>query len=146
MIVVAFLVMLGGAVGGLYYWGIDPLAKLGLVPTKAPEPVVAVVVPPSYVDFGLLVVPIIRDREVRNQAEMIIRLEVPGDKKEAVAALLPRLQAGFLESMIIFLPPSLRERATIDSEAVRRNLQVTSDRIAGPGMIKNVVVEHAEVK
>jgi len=146
MIVVAFLVMLAGAVGGLYYWGIDPLAKLGLVPTKAPEPVVAVVVPPTFVDFGLLVVPIIRDREVRNQAEMIIRLQVPSDKKEAVAALLPRLQAGFLEDMIIFLPPSLREHGTVDGEAVRRRLQADSDRIAGPGMVKDVVVEHAEVK
>ena len=146
MIVVAFLVMLGGAVGGLYYWGIDPLAKLGLVPTKAPEPVVPVVVPPTFVDFGLLVVPVIRDREVRSQAEMILRLQVPGDKKEAVATLLPRLQAGYLEDMIIYLSASLKEHETIDSEAVRRRLQTASDRIAGPGMIKDVVVEHAEVK
>jgi len=146
MIVVAFLIMLAGAVGGLYYWGIDPLAKLGLAPAKTPEPVVAVVVPPTYVDFGLLLVPIIRDREVVNQAEMILRLSVPGDKKETVAALLPRLQAGFLEDMIIFLPPMLRDHGEIDREAVRRRLQGDSDRIAGPGLIKDVVVENAAVK
>jgi len=146
MIVVAFLIMLGGAVGGLYYWGIDPLAKLGLAPAKKAEPVVAVVTPPTYVDFGLLVVPIIRDREVHNQAEMIIRLEVPADKKEEVAAMLPRLQANFLEDMIIFMPLSLREHGPVDVAAVSRRLQATSDRVAGQGLIKDVIVEHAEIK
>ena len=146
MIVVAFLIMLGGAVGGLYYWGIDPLAKLGLVPAKTPEPVVVPVVPPTYVDFGLMVVPLIRDREVHNQAEMILRLEVPGDKKEAVTAMLPRIQAGMLEDMIIFLPPTLREHPEIDRDAVRKRLLIDAERIAGPGMVKGVEVENAAIK
>lgn len=146
MIVVAFLVMLGGAVGGLYYWGFDPLAKLGLVAAKQPEAAKPPPpTPPTYVDFGLLIVPLIRDREVRSQAEMIIRLEVPADKKEAVAANLPRLQAGFLEDMIVFLPSAVHG-SIVDSVAARRKLQATADRVAGPGMIKDVVIEHAEVK
>ncbi len=145
--IVAFFMMIGGVIGGLYYWGIDPLAKLGLTLGKAPAVEQKLVVKPSgYVDFGLLVVPLIRDREVRSQAELILRLEVPMDGKEAVAAQLPRLQAAYLEDMIIFLPVSMRASNVLDITAIRQRLQLVSDRVLGPGQIRNVVVEHSDIQ
>jgi hypothetical protein len=148
-IVVAFLLMIGGVLGGLYYWGIDPLAKvginLGLTPAT-PAATAPAVVLPSYVDFGLLLVPVIQDREVKHQAEMILRLEVVPAKKDDVAADLPRLQAGFLEDMMGFLPMALRDSSELDIPAIRRRLQGVADRILGPGAVKDVIVENAELK
>ncbi|TAN64440.1 MAG: flagellar basal body-associated protein FliL, partial [Magnetospirillum sp.] len=65
-IVVALLLLIGAVIGGLYFWGIDPLAKLGITAPvvhkdEAPPPPP----PPSYVDFGILIIPVIQDREVK---------------------------------------------------------------------------------
>lgn len=147
-IVVAFLLMIGGVVGGLYYWGIDPLAKLGVhlgnapvAPEAPPKPVM-----PSFVDFGLLLVPVIQEHEVKHQAEMILRLQVEPDKKDMVGAQLPRLQAAFLEDMMEFLPLSLRDSSELDLAAVRGRLQAVADRVVGRGAVKDVFIENSELK
>ena len=147
-IVVAFLLMIGGVVGGLYYWGIDPLAKLGINLGIAPEVPAAkpTVAPPAYVDFGLLLVPVIQDREVKHQAEMILRLRVDPDRREMVGSQLPRLQAAFLEDMMGYLPLALRDASELDFPTIRSRLLAVSDRIVGPGAVKDVIIENAELK
>lgn len=147
-IVVAFLMMVGALIGGLYFWGIDPLAKfnqlVGNAPSdpKAPLPVQ----PPAYVDFGLLIVPVVQDREVRKQAELILRLEVPFEKKELVAQNLPRLQNAYLQDMMSFLPIHLRDSDRLDQAVVRRRLVLLSEKVLAPGLVKDVVIEQASVK
>jgi hypothetical protein len=146
-IVIAFLLMLAAIVGGLYFWGIDPLAPLHAViapktqPDAPPPPPQA-----TFVDFGILTVPIIQDREVKKQADMVVRLEVFPAKKDLVANNLPRLQAAFLEDMIAFLPLIVRDNQPLDVVAVRRRLQAVGDRVMGPGMVKGVVIENPLVK
>lgn len=150
IIIVAFLLMLGAVIGGLYFWGIDPLAKfeamMGMGPPADPNEVEPSTNTPSYVDFGLLLVPLIQDREVKGRAEMIVRLQVPPDKKVDVARALPRLQAAFLQEMLSFLPLHLREGGEPGSSAVSRRLIRVAEKIAGPGMIIDVVIEQAAVK
>ncbi|MDA8231291.1 MAG: flagellar basal body-associated protein FliL [Magnetospirillum sp.] len=147
-IMVAFLLMAGAAIGGLYYWGIDPLAKLGF-PSLAKAPAAsapAVPQPPAFVDFGLLSVPVIEDREVRCQAQFIIRLEVAPGMKEKVADELPRLQADYLEDLIGFMPLAVHDDMDIDEDAVRRRLFAVSRQVLGDGVIKAVVIEHSALQ
>lgn len=151
--VIAFLLMVGAIIGGLYFLGIDPLEKFNVLVGNAPAPAaskdtakVPVVAPPSYVDFGLLIVPVVQDREVKKQAEMILRLEVPFDKKEVVAQNLPRLQNAFLADMMVFLPYQLRDSASIDHAAVRRRLTTLCDKVLGVGLVKDVSIEQSSVK
>lgn len=147
-IVIAFLMMVGALIGGLYFWGIDPLAKFNQLVGNAPaEPAAPVKVqPPSFVDFGLLIVPVVQDREVKKQAEMILRLEVPHEKKEVVAQHLPRLQNAYLQELMSFLPIHLRDSDKLDQAVVRRRLTALSERVLGPGMVKDVLIEQASVK
>jgi flagellar FliL protein len=148
-IVIAFLVMVGGLIGGLYFWGVDPLAKFNALVGNAPadpNAKVAVVLPPSFVEFGLLIVPVVQDREVKKQAEMIIRLEVPYEKKERVAQNLPRLQNAFLQEMMSFLPGHLRTATQMDHSIVQRRLLVQAEKVLGPGMVKDVLIEQSTVK
>ncbi len=148
VIILAFLLILGAVVGGLYYWGINPLAKLGLAPTH-PAPAgqhVVVATQPAYVDFGLLVVPIIQNHQVKSQAEMILRLQVSPSAKDRVAAMIPLLQASYLEDLMDFLPLSLHESPTLDLDAIRRQLVAVSRRVLGPRAIEDVIIENAAVR
>lgn len=150
--VVAFLMLVGGVIGGLYFWGFDPLAKfnalLGNAPVEqskdAPKPLI--VTPPSYVQFGLLIIPVVLDREVKKQAEFVLRLEVPFDKKELVAQNLPRLQNAYLADMMEFLPTQLRNTYSVDNNAVRKKLIQSSESVLGRGLVKDVLIEQATVK
>ncbi len=153
-IIIAFFMLTGAVIGGLYFWGVDPLSKLGLVINKAPDVKGSFRTPEhSYVDFGLLAVPLILDREVKAQAELIVRLDVVFEKKEMVAVNLPRLQAAYLEDMIGYLPSSFRNNggrpisvADLDVIAIRRRLQAVSDRVLGPGAVKAVEIEHTGLR
>lgn len=148
-IVVAFLLMVGATIGGFYFWGVDPLQKFNALVGNAPaEPQgeAKAAQPPGYVDFGLLIVPVVQDREVKKTAEMILRLEVPFDKKEVVAQNLPRLQNAFLADMMGFLPYQLRDGAALDVPAVRRRLTAICDKVLAPGMVRDVLIEQSSVK
>ncbi|CCG42142.1 hypothetical protein [Magnetospirillum molischianum] len=149
-IVISLLLILAGVVGGLYFWGIDPLAKLGidnpLSRSDAPPPAPPPPPPPSYVDFGLLMVPVIQNHEVRKQAEMIVRLEVDPKNKEIVARNLPRLQNAFLEDMINFLGSTVQPGQPLDTRAISRRLMIVADRTLGPGYLRNIVIENPNLK
>ncbi|CAA7613285.1 conserved hypothetical protein [Magnetospirillum sp. LM-5] len=149
-IVLAFLIMVGGLIGGLYFWGVDPLAKfnqlVGNAPADPNAPKVPAVTPPSFVEFGILIVPVVQDREIKKQAEMIIKLEVPYEKKEKVAQNLPRLQNAFLQEMMSFLPGHLRNQPQLDHATIQRRLQYQADKVLGAGMIKDVLIEQSTVK
>jgi hypothetical protein len=149
-IVVAFLLMVGGLIGGLYFWGVDPLAKFNALVGNAPAipetPAAPVAVPPSFVEFGLLIVPVVQDREIKKQAEMIIRLEVPHEKKERVAQNLPRLQNAFLQEMMSFLPSHLRTATQLDHAVIQRRLYMQAEKVLGAGMVKDVLIDQSTVK
>jgi len=147
-LVVALLMLIGAVIGGLYFWGVDPLAKLGITaPMMSKEPAAPPPPPPPvYVDFGLLIVPVIQDREVKKQAEMIVRLEVDPKNKEIVAKNLPRLQNAYLAEMITYLGATVREGQPLDVPAIRRRLTISAEKTLGGIYVKDVVIENPNLK
>ncbi len=146
--VVGLLMLIGAIIGGLYFWGVDPLAKLGITapmmnkePAAPPPPP-----PPTYVDFGLLIVPVIQDREVKKQAEMIVRLEVDPKNKEIVAKNLPRLQNAYLAEMMTYLGVTVKEGQALDIPAIRRRLTASAEKTLGGVYVKDVVIENPNLK
>ena len=150
VIVVAFLILVAGIIGGLYFWGFDPLGKIGIdigLAKKAPDiHILPPPAPPGVVDFGVLLVPVVINHEVNNQAEIIVRLQIPNDKRMEVVHLLPKLQANFLEDMIVFMPSQVRGNPILDQLPIRRRLLAVCDRTLGPGVVLDVVIEHAVLK
>jgi len=146
--VVALLMLIGAVIGGLYFWGVDPLAKLGITaPMMSKEPAAPPPPPPPvYVDFGLLIVPVIQDREVKKQAEMIVRLEVDPKNKEIVAKNLPRLQNAYLAEMITYLGNTVKEGQPLDVPAIRRRLTMAAEKTLGGVYVKDVVIENPNLK
>ena len=150
LVVLLLLISLGGIIGGMYYWGIDPLALVGLkqgeLQAKAKEAAAkataAMAVAPSFVDFGLLVVPVVQNHEVRAQAELVLRLQVPANKVEFTATYLPRLQAALLEDMMEFLPKVIHDFGGLDANAISKRMVVVGANTFGPGIIQDVVIEN----
>lgn len=149
-IIVAFLLMMGGLVGGLYFWGIDPIAKfnqlIGTAPADPTEPAAAPKTPPSFVEYGLLAVPVVEDHEVRRQVEMILRLEVPFEKREIVAQNIPRLQNAYLQDMMEYLPIHLRNGRRLDPPTLSARLLKLTEKTLGPGYVKSVMIDQTSVK
>lgn len=149
-IIIAFLLVMGGLVGGLYFWGIDPLEKFNVLIGNAPSvpgaEVKPTVAPPSYVEYGLLAVPVIEEREVRKQVEMILRLEVPFDKREIVAQNIPRLQSAYLQDMMEYLPIHLRNGRRLDPPTVSQRLLKLTEKTIGAGFVKAVLIDQSSVK
>lgn len=149
-IVIAFLLVMGGLVGGLYFWGIDPLEKFNVLIGNAPAvpggETKVVVTPPSYVEYGLLAVPVIEEREVRKQVEMILRLEVPFEKREIVAQNIPRLQSAYLQDMMEYLPIHLRNGRRLDPASVSQRLLKLTEKTIGTGFVKAVLIDQSSVK
>ncbi|WP_231920522.1 flagellar basal body-associated protein FliL [Magnetospirillum sp. XM-1] len=145
--VVGLLMLIGAVIGGLYFWGIDPLAKLGITaPMMNKEPAAPPPPPPVFVDFGLLIVPVIQDREVKKQAEMIVRLQVDPKDKEIVAKNLPRLQNAYLAEMITYLGLTVKEGQPLDVPAIRRRLTMTAEKTLGGVYVKDVAIENPNLK
>ena len=151
ILVVAVLLLLGAVVGGLIFWGMDPLAMVGLkkgdLTNKAKEAAAAAVaaIPvaqPTYVDFGLLVVPVVINHEVRSQADLVIRLQVNDKKVEDVAKYMPRLQAAFVEDMMEFIPKVLHDYGMLDMAVIRNRLVEVGARVYGPDVIQAVIIEN----
>ncbi|KAF0224730.1 MAG: hypothetical protein FD176_912 [Rhodospirillaceae bacterium] len=148
-IVIAFLLVMGGLVGGLYFWGIDPLEKFNVLignAPSAPGEAKPTIIPPSYVEYGLLAVPVIEDREVRKQVEMILRLEVPFEKREIVAQNIPRLQSAYLQDMMEYLPIHLRNGRRLDPPTVSQRLLKLTEKTIGAGFVKAVLIDQSSVK
>ena len=151
LMVVLVLIVLGGIVGGLYFWGIDPLALVGLkqgeLQAKAKEAAakaatIIPVVPPSYVDFGLLVVPVVQNHEVKAQAELVIRIQVPANKVEFVATYLPRLQAALVEDMMETVPKVLHDYGNLEAEPLSKRMVEVGAATFGPGIVQAVIIEN----
>lgn len=150
ILLVAFLAMVGGGIGGLYYWGIDPIAKFNQLIGRAPQAEVAAAPPPvvlpGYVEFGLLTVPVVQGKDIKYQVDMIIRLEVIYDKREVIAHNLPRIQNSFLHDLMSFLPGHMRETAQVDIPTVQQRLIIAANKVLEPGFVKNVRIDQLMIK
>ncbi len=151
VIIVVLLLLAGAVIGGLHFSGIDPWEKFNSLignappPQKTDQPAVSTA-PPAFVDFGVLIVPVVKDHEVKKRAEMIVRLEVPSDKKDLIVQNLPRLQNAYLQDMLEFLSSTYREGTPLNADAIRRRLMAATEKTIGPGVVRNVVVEQALLK
>ena len=151
ILVVVVILLLGAVVGGMFFWGMDPLALVGLkkdeLATKAKEAATASMAAitakqPTFVDFGVLVVPVVINHEIRSQADLVIRLQVVQSKTEEVAKYMPRLQAAYVEDMMEFVPKVLHDYGTLDIDAIRNRLVVVGAKVYGPDVIEAVIIEN----
>jgi len=144
VIAVALVLMIAGAAVGVLKWlGIGPFSKAKDTTTEAT--VAAGGAPqdaPRFITMDALVIPVFKGERVAATIQIQVKLETAGvDNESKIAHLMPRLNDAFLRDLYGFLPRHLRKENRIDLSIIKRRLQRLGDKVAGPGVIKAVLIQ-----
>ncbi|NKD54247.1 MULTISPECIES: hypothetical protein [unclassified Haematospirillum] len=147
LLVVALVVIIALGAVGLVRFGVIPDFTGMITPMEArveepetPAPVAHPQVDPVFVDLPPFVVPVVRDREVQKNFTITLRLDVEPGQEEVVNRHMSKLQAAYLQMLYVVVPEQIHARVTLDVRALKQRLQGITDRIAGPGAVREVMV------
>lgn len=145
LLVVALVVIIALGAVGLVRFGVVPDFTGMITPMEArveePQaPAVQPQVDPIFVDLPPFVVPVVRDREVQKNFTITLRLDVEPGQEETVNRYLSKLQAAYLQMLYVVVPEQIHARVTLDVRALKQRLQGITDRVAGPGAVREVMV------
>ena len=139
VIAVAIMLMLAGATISVLKWlGIGPFgdpAEVEATGTTPDEPL-------HFVTMDVLVIPIFQGEKVAATVQIQLKLEATNlESASEIARLLPRLNDAFLRDLYGFIPRHLRKEERLDVALIKDRLQLVGDKVAGPGVIKSVLVQ-----
>ena len=139
VIAVAIMLMLAGATISMLKWlGIGPFgdpAEVEATGTTPDEPL-------HFVTMDVLVIPIFQGEKVAATVQIQLKLEATNlENASEIARLLPRLNDAFLRDLYGFIPRHLRKEERLDVVLIKDRLQMVGDKVAGPGVIKSVLVQ-----
>ena len=139
VIAVAIMLMLAGATISVLKWlGIGPFgdpAEVEATGTTPDEPL-------HFVTMDVLVIPIFQGEKVAATVQIQLKLEAADvESASEIARLLPRLSDAFLRDLYGFIPRHLRKEERLDVALIKDRLQLVGDKVAGPGVIKSVLVQ-----
>ena len=141
VIAVAVILMLAGGTFGVLKWlGIGPFGDGDVVEVEATGTTPGE--PPSFVTMDVLVIPIFQGDKVAATVQIQLKLEAADvESASEIARLLPRLSDAFLRDLYGFIPRHLRKEERLDVALIKDRLQLVGDKVAGPGVIKSVLVQ-----
>ena len=89
-----------------------------------------------------LAISIFQGNAVAAIVQIQVKLETNGDDNVIkIKRLMPVINDAFLSDLHSFLPRLLKAEERIDMLIIKQRLQLISDRVAGKGLIKNVLVQ-----
>lgn len=135
----AVMLMLAGATVSVLKWlGIGPFGDPAEVEATGTTPGE----PPRFVTMDVLVIPIFQGEKVAATVQIQLKLEATNlENASEIARLLPRLNDAFLRDLYGFIPRHLRKEERLDVALIKDRLQLVGDKVAGPGVIKSVLVQ-----
>lgn len=147
IILVAVLIILGGgAAGALYFMEIGPFApppaaEDGELPAEPPTTMLDLD-NTAFMDMDTLVIPILGGERSRS-FYIDIRIELASRDRSGAAAQRVRLHDAFLRDMFVFLPQHLKQRDTVDLNAVKGRLLYITQQILGSELARDVLIQAA---
>jgi flagellar basal body-associated protein FliL len=138
IIVVAILLLAGG---GFAAW---KFLLSGKPPAEAPAAEEgAQPAGPPFVELAPFVIPVTRGDRVVKYTSLTVKLEVvDAAAKQKVEKFLPYVRDAFLTKMLVTLSRGDPDEG-YDMEKLRRQLMAESERVLGPGLIKDILITAA---
>lgn len=147
LIIILILIIALGAVGLVYFRVIPDFTGL-IAPIEEkvapePEPVeeeTEALRSPNFQDLPPFVVPVIENREVKNNFTIHLRLDVAAGRAAVLDRRLSKLQAAYLNLLYSAVPEQARVRNTLDLRVLKKKLKKISDKILGPDVVHEVLI------
>ncbi|MCR9219585.1 MAG: hypothetical protein NXI21_05100 [Alphaproteobacteria bacterium] len=131
------LLLLGGG-GGAYWWFM--LRDAGEEAAEAEPPPQD---PPVFLELDSLTIPVIRSGSIVKYVLLKITLEVEDQgARDEVVDRMPRLKDAFLRDLHDYFA-SIPLDSPVNVRTVKQRLQRVADRQAGPGVVKDVLIQGA---
>lgn len=145
ILVAALLILGGGAAGVMYFMQIGPFEPPPLADGEQPvEPSTTMLDldNTSFMDMDTLVIPVLGTGKSRS-FYLDIRIELASRDRSEAALQKVRLHDAFLRDMFVFLPQHLKQRPTVDLNAVKGRLLILSQQILGVELVRDVLIQAA---
>ena len=137
LLVLLLLAVAGlGAAGRFGHGPLAPFLHKEIGETPATEPQV----PPRIVSIGEVVIPIVRNHVIERQIGMDIDIAVNPDHLDHLNLLLPRIENNVRLDLIDYLPSHSNVHSAADRQAVHDRVLKVMTEVAGPGVIRDVVI------
>ena len=137
------LLLIGITVGVLKWQNIGPFSNDGGTAEKEE----AYIAPdlgdkPTFLDVDPIVIPIFKDNEVVGNIQLGIKLEIIGnDAYRIVTQRKAKLVDAYLRDLYVYIPRYLMRAAQVDLVVVKKRLIVLTDKVMGPGTVKDVLID-----
>ena len=148
MIVAVFLMIAGGVVGVMKTMELGPFAPKAVAEGDGtPASKQSQADPPRFIDMEPLNIPVFHEDRLAATVQIQLKLEAIGEENEdEIIRLLPRINDAFLSDMHAFLPRLLKKEERINVAILQKRLQIISERLFGPNLINNILVQSTSVK
>jgi flagellar FliL protein len=104
---------------------------------KAPEG-------PVFVTLPAITIPVYEGERLARQASLVLALELEKGRVEAdVAPLRPRLVDAYITDLTAIFEQRSFEDRLIEPQAIKPKLLETTERVLGPGLVKDVLIQQA---
>jgi flagellar basal body-associated protein FliL len=145
LLIFGLLVMLcGGTVSALKFLKLGPFQGEEIVEEKPEEQVEATIL---FVDMEPLAIPIFQGNRVAATVQIEVKLVTNGkDNVERIKQIMPVITNAFVRDLHSFMPRLLKAEERIDALIIKQRLQLISNKVAGKGLIKNVLVQSVIVQ
>jgi flagellar basal body-associated protein FliL len=140
LLIFGLLVMLcGGTVSALKFLKLGPFQGEEVVEEKPEEQVEATIL---SVDMEPLAIPIFQGNRVAATVQIEVKLVTNSkDNVERIKQIMPVITNAFVRDLHSFMPRLLKAEERIDVLIIKQRLQLISNKVAGKGLIKNVLVQ-----
>ena len=140
LLIFGLLVMLcGGTVSALKFLKLGPFQGEEVVEEKPEEQVEATIL---FVDMEPLAIPIFQGNRVAATVQIEVKLVTNSkDNVEKIKQIMPIITNAFVRDLHSFMPRLLKAEERIDVLIIKQRLQLISNKVAGKGLIKNVLVQ-----
>lgn len=138
IVVAAFIVLAGGAITVMQQMEIGPFAKKVEAPKEdAKKPTAE---PPRFLPMDTLNVPVFANDQVVGTVQFEIQLETTPSREKKLSEQLPRLTDAFITDLRSYLPRVLRDKNNVDTEILKKRLQIIGERTIGKGLFDQVLI------
>lgn len=141
LFLVLLIVVVGAAVGTLYFLKLGPFEETKVVEKTAEELEFEKEDSFSSIPIKPFTIPMFQGERIAGSIQVQFELEVPKGQEEAVNSQMVRLEDAYLRDLYVFMPRLLRNKEKLDIIALKRRLMRVTEKIIGPDVVDDILIQ-----